>query len=326
MADLQVLHVPYKVQAPLATDLMGRQIDFAVDSMVSAIPNLASGRLRALAIAGKTRSPQLPEVPTLDEAGVTGHESLAWYGLMAPAGTPRPIVDKLNREMRKILDQPDVRRQTAGLGSEPVHATAVAVVTDRYRDGRQVMGYAFNSFGRYACGGPLRERFIPRLLAARPDHLNDPRTGIIDPARALTLLLGREKLGAHAERSMALGTLEMALWNIVGKMQGKPLFQVLIDVFSTPADPSSRTVPCYVGGRFYKPEDDLRLLGDEVRGYLDAGYTAVKIKAAGVPLADDMRRIESVLALVGHGRQLAVDAGCAFDRHAALAYARAIEP
>ena len=123
LAGLEVLHVPYKGQAPMATDLMGGQIDFAIDSMVSAIPNLTSGRLRALAITGKTRSPLLPDVPTLDESGVPGYESLAWYGLMAPAGTPRPIIEKLNREMRKILDLPDVRRQIAALGSEPVQGT-----------------------------------------------------------------------------------------------------------------------------------------------------------------------------------------------------------
>jgi L-alanine-DL-glutamate epimerase-like enolase superfamily enzyme len=205
-------------------------------------------------------------------------------------------------------------------------ATAVAIVTDQVRDGRQVIGYAFNSFGRYACGGSMRERFIPRLLAARPEDLNDAATGVIAPARAIALLLSREKLGAHAERSMAVGTLEMALWDIVGKMHGKPLYQVLIEAFATSADPAVRSVPCYVGGGFYKPENDLEKLGDEVRGYLDAGYTAVKIKAGGLPLAGDMRRIESVLALVGKGENLAIDAGCAFDKQGALAYANAIEP
>ncbi|RSZ33232.1 MULTISPECIES: tripartite tricarboxylate transporter substrate binding protein [unclassified Variovorax] len=123
LAGVTATHVPYKGQAPMANDLMGGQIDFAIDSMVSAMPNLATGRLRALAVTSRKRSPLLPEVPTLEEAGVPGYEALAWYGLLAPAGTPRAIVDKLNEAARKALDTPAVREQIARLGSAPVHAT-----------------------------------------------------------------------------------------------------------------------------------------------------------------------------------------------------------
>jgi tripartite-type tricarboxylate transporter receptor subunit TctC len=123
MAGVEATHVPYKGQAPMANDLMGGQIDFAIDSMVSAMPNLATGRLRPLAVTGKQRSPLLPEVPTLDEAGVPGYEALAWYGLLAPAGTPREVVDKLNEAARQALDLPAVREQIARLGSAPVHST-----------------------------------------------------------------------------------------------------------------------------------------------------------------------------------------------------------
>ena len=205
-------------------------------------------------------------------------------------------------------------------------ATIVAVATDQFRDGRRVVGYAFNSFGRYACGGPMRERFIPRLLAAAPAELNDPATGWLDPQRATRLMLAREKLGAHAERSMSVGTLEVALWDVVGKLAGRPLYQVLAERFGMPDCAQATAVPCYVGGGFYQPVDDMARVGDEVRRYLDAGYTHVKIKAGGLPLADDLRRIESVLALVGEGCRLALDASCAFGRDEALAYARAIEP
>ncbi len=123
LAGVDAVHVPYKGQAPMATDLMGGQIDFAIDSMVAAMPNLSTGRLRPLAVTGKKRSPLLPNVPTLEEAGVAGYESLAWYGLMAPAGTPRVVVERLNHDIRQVLDVPEVQKQIAGLGSPPVHGT-----------------------------------------------------------------------------------------------------------------------------------------------------------------------------------------------------------
>ncbi|MDA7417098.1 mandelate racemase [Xenophilus arseniciresistens] len=204
-------------------------------------------------------------------------------------------------------------------------ATVVAVSTDQFRDGHRVVGYAFNSLGRYACGGPMRDRFIPRLLAAIPDDLNDPVTGHIDPQCAVRLMLANEKLGAHAERSMAVGTIEVALWDIVGKLQGRPLFQVLAQRFGMPDCASATTIPCYVGGGFYQPVDDLSRVVDEVQAYLDAGYTHVKIKAGGLSLGDELRRIEAVLRKVGAGNRLALDASCAFNRSDALAFTRAIE-
>lgn len=216
--------------------------------------------------------------------------------------------------------------RNARIDFSEITASVVAIVTDQFREGRRVVGYAFNSFGRYACGGPMRERFIPRLLRAAPQELNDPDSGIVDPGRAVDVLLRREKAGAHAERSMAVGTLELALWDIVGKMRGLPLYRVLAERFAEPGTEVPRTVRCYVGGGFYRGADDLTLLGDEVRGHLDAGYTEVKIKAGGLALADDLRRIESVLALVGNGSRLALDASCAFGRDDALAFARAVAP
>ncbi|WP_414442309.1 enolase C-terminal domain-like protein [Burkholderia sp. 22PA0106] len=229
----------------------------------------------------------------------------------------------------------NIREKTIPIGSplrnsridfSQMTVTVVAVVTDQIRDGKPVVGYAFNSFGRYACGGPMRERIIPRLLAASPEQLNDKESGLIDPQRALDVMMRGEKLGAHAERSMAIGTLEMALWDIVGKMQGLPLYKVIANRFSVETAASKNSIPCYVGGGFYHATDDLAQLGDEVRAYLDSGYTEVKIKAGGVPFNQDARRIECVLALVGNGSRLALDAGCAFDRDQALAFAREIEP
>lgn len=205
-------------------------------------------------------------------------------------------------------------------------ATVVAVITDQFRDGRRVVGYAFNSFGRYACGGPLRERFIPRLMKAPAAEWIDPASGLPDPLQAVRMLLRREKAGADSERSMAVGTLELALWDIVGKLSGRPLYQVLAERFGLPDASLPRTLACYAGGGFYQSGNDLEKLDAEIRGYLDMGYTAVKIKTGGLRLADDLRRIEHALALLPDGSHLALDASCAFDRQQALAFAAAIAP
>ncbi|WP_243724600.1 tripartite tricarboxylate transporter substrate binding protein [Pigmentiphaga sp. D-2] len=126
LAGVKALHVPYRGQAPMATDLMAGQVDFAIDSMVAALPNLAIGRLRPLAVTGSQRSALLPEVPTLQEAGVPGYEAYAWYGIMAPAATPQPVLQTLNRTIREVLDLPEVRAQIARTGSIPVHDTPQA--------------------------------------------------------------------------------------------------------------------------------------------------------------------------------------------------------
>lgn len=203
--------------------------------------------------------------------------------------------------------------------------TLVAVVTDRLHDGKPLIGYAFSSFGRYGCGGPLRERFIPRLLAAPPEALLDATSGILSPEKAVAYLMRNEKKGGHAERSMALGTLELALWDVVGKILDQPLYRVLADRYNDGR--ASEKVPCYVGGGFYAgPADSDAMLQDEVRRYLDAGYVRVKIKAAGLPLAHDLRRIEAVIALLKSGSHLALDLSCAFGSEQALAFAKEVAP
>lgn len=124
MAEVNVLHVPYRGQAPMATDLMGGQVDFAIDSLISSQANLATGRLTPLAVTSTTPVPLLPGVPTLAESGLVGYESLAWYGVVAPAGTPGAVIERLNREIRAVLDLPDIRAQIEKLGSAPVHGSA----------------------------------------------------------------------------------------------------------------------------------------------------------------------------------------------------------
>src|SRR4029450_6195353 len=105
--------------------------------------------------------------------------------------------------------------------------SVVAVVTDVVRDGRPVTGFAFNSTGRYACGAQMRARFIPRILAAKPEALLDATGENIDPAKVLAVMLQREKSGGHSERSIAIGTIEVALWDAVAKIAETPLHRLL---------------------------------------------------------------------------------------------------
>jgi len=201
--------------------------------------------------------------------------------------------------------------------------SVVAVVTDALRGGRPVVGYAFNSTGRYACGAAMRERFIPRLLSADPDELLDA-DGLLDPARCAARMALREKPGGDAERSVPIGTIEVAVWDAVAKALDRPLWHVLAERYD--AGPARMAVPVYVGGGWYQPGDDLAALRDEVRRHLDAGYTALKIKTGGVPLDDDCRRLDAVLAILGDPSRLAVDANAALPPGRATEYADRLAP
>jgi len=202
--------------------------------------------------------------------------------------------------------------------------SVVAVITDVIRNGKPVCGFAFNSTGRYACGAQMRARFIPRVLAAASETLIDDTGANLDPAKILAVMLKREKAGAHSERSIAIGTIEVAVWDAVAKIADKPLYALLAEKFSVGRVPSS--VFCYVGGGWYWPGQTIKDLQEEMRRHLDAGYTMVKMKVGGLPLEEDLRRLEAVLAVVGSGARLAVDANAKFDRAEALRYAKALAP
>jgi len=120
MAGVDILHVPYKGSSQALTDVMGGQVTMLFDNAPSSIPFIEQGKLRAVAVTSTKRLPNLPDVPTLDESGVKGYESLSWSGIMAPAGTPRRVIDKLNAAIEKILRDPDVKQRFASLGVEAV--------------------------------------------------------------------------------------------------------------------------------------------------------------------------------------------------------------
>jgi L-alanine-DL-glutamate epimerase-like enolase superfamily enzyme len=202
--------------------------------------------------------------------------------------------------------------------------SVVAVVTDAVRDRKPVVGYAFNSTGRYACGAQIRDRFLPRILKADPDTLLDERGGNLDPEKVLACMMSREKPGGHTERSIAVGTIEVAVWDAVAKIADKPLHRVLAERYN--GGRVQERVFCYVGGGWYEPGKGAEGLKDEIREKLGQGYTMMKIKVGGAPIAEDVRRVEAALEVAGSGEHLAVDANAAFDRPRALAYAKALEP
>ncbi|HZP75154.1 MAG TPA: mandelate racemase/muconate lactonizing enzyme family protein [Pseudolabrys sp.] len=220
------------------------------------------------------------------------------------------------REITKPISSPI---RNAYIDFTKMTASLVAVVTDVVRDGKPVIGYGFNSNGRYGQGGLIRERFRGRMLEADPKSLLDASGDNLDPDKIWAVLMSNEKPGGHGERSVAVGTIDMAVWDAVAKIAGKPLFRLLAERYGTTADPK---VFVYAAGGYYYPGKDLAKLRAEMRGYLDRGYTVVKMKIGGAPLEEDRARIEAVLKEIGSDAQLAVDANGRFDLETAIAYAK----
>ncbi|GHJ34777.1 mandelate racemase/muconate lactonizing enzyme family protein [Streptomyces sp. TS71-3] len=214
--------------------------------------------------------------------------------------------------------------RNAWIDFSAMDCSIVAVVSDVIRDGKPVVGYGFNSNGRYSAGEILRRRIIPRLLDAPAASLLD-ESGDLDPARAWDVVMRNEKPGGHGERSVAVGVLDMALFDLAAKIAGQPLYRYLSDRYGDGSPDESVFV--YAAGGYYAPGKTTGDLKDEMRGFLDLGYDVVKMKIGGADLAEDLRRIEAVLdVLDGDGSRLAVDVNGRFDLATALEYGRAIEP
>jgi L-alanine-DL-glutamate epimerase-like enolase superfamily enzyme len=227
-------------------------------------------------------------------------------------------------EIREMVTGIDSTIRNAYIDFSKMTVSVVAVVTDVVRDGHPVVGYGFNSNGRYAASGLLRERFIPRLHDANPGDLLTDDESNLDPHKIWSVMMTGEKPGGHGERSVAVGTVDMAIWDAVAKIEEKPLWRLLAERYRE-GDADER-VWVYAAGGYYQPGKDLSALQDEMRSYRDMGYRTVKMKIGGAPLSDDLKRIEAVLAVVGDGENLAVDANGRFDLETAIAYARALEP
>src|ERR1700684_3761194 len=204
---------------------------------------------------------------------------------------PLRIVDV--REVTQKISSPI---RNAYIDFSSMTTSLVAVVTNAEREGKPVVVYGFNSNGRYGQGGLIRERFAPRLMAADPATLLDGTGENLDPDRIWTTMMRNEKPGGHGDRSVAVGTIDMAVWDTVAKIAGKPLFRLLAERHGLTPDPN---IFVYAAGGYYYPGKNDDALCAEMRSYLERGYSVVKMKIGGESVADDQRRIEAGLKAIG---------------------------
>lgn len=197
----------------------------------------------------------------------------------------------------------------------------VAVITDVVRNGKPLIGFGFNSIGRYAQSGIIRDRVIPRITSAAPDSLlNDFG---FDCEKIYRLAMKNEKPGGHGDRASAIGAVELAFWDLNAKLADEPAYRTIARHFGrTPSD----KVPVYAAGGYYYDEDGLDRLKDELKAYVDLGFDAFKMKIGGATLSKDMERIQAALDICKSGARLAVDANGRFDFETAMNYGKEISP
>ncbi len=222
---------------------------------------------------------------------------------------------------RVVPIQSDIRN--AFIDFSQMTVSVVGIRSDITRAGKPLIGYGFNSNGRYSQSGLLRDRFIPRLLNAPPAALLTDGGENFDPVKAWDIMMANEKPGGHGERSVAVGVLDMALWDLAAKIEGLPLYRLLGERYRD--GQVDEEVFVYAAGGYYYPGKDLGALQAELKSYLDMGYNTVKIKIGGASLDEDRRRIEAALAILGENAELAVDANGRFTLKQAIAYAEALE-
>ena len=223
---------------------------------------------------------------------------------------------------RSIPLQSDI--ENAYIRFSEMDTSLVAVVTDVERDRQPVVGFGFNSNGRYSAAGILRARLIPRVLAAEPAALLDEEGLNFDPARIWANAMRNEKPGGHGDRSVAMSALDMAVFDAMAKIEEKPLCQLIAERYGDGTyEPD---VSVYAAGGYYYPGKDTEGLKQELQGYRELGYREVKIKIGAAPLADDLRRVEAALEVVQDGANLAVDANGRFEPETAKQYADALAP
>ncbi|MEX0685165.1 MAG: enolase C-terminal domain-like protein [Balneolales bacterium] len=226
----------------------------------------------------------------------------------------------------------EIRHATKPLHSEISNAfidfsemttSTVAVISDQIRNGKPVVGFGFCSNGRYAQRGIIEDRLIPRLQNAKDEDLLNEEENNVDPHRCWDIMMKNEKPGGHGERSVAVGTIDMALWDLASKIEDVPLYKYLSDRYSDGL--ANPRIYVYAAGGYYYPHKGIDNLKTEVLGYLDMGYDTVKIKIGGAGLAEDLKRVEAVINVTGNGNKVAVDANGRFDLLKALEYNRALE-
>ncbi len=203
-------------------------------------------------------------------------------------------------------------------------ASLVALVSDRVRNGRPLIGFAFNSIGRFGQSGILRERLFPRLLAAPPESLLAADGNGFDPAAVVRAVMQGEKPGGHGDRAGAVAAVELAVWDLNAKLADEPACHTIARHFGRSVGSGRSAV--YAAGGYYHAGASLDGLRDELRGYGDLGFDAFKMKIGGAPLAEDLARVEAALKVAGSGDRLAVDANGRFGRAEAQRYGEALSP
>lgn len=214
--------------------------------------------------------------------------------------------------------------RNAAISFDKMTISVASVETDVVREGKPVIGYGFCSNGRYAQSGIIRERLAPRILEAEPKSLLDKAAENFDPFAVWKAMLSNEKPGGHGDRAFAAGAIDMAVWDAVAKIEGKPLWKLLSERYN--GGKYDERVLVYSGGGYYYPGKEKEGLQDEMRRAQEKGYRLLKMKVGGAPLKDDLKRIEWVLEIAGKGELVAIDANGRLDLEQALAYCRGIEP
>jgi L-alanine-DL-glutamate epimerase-like enolase superfamily enzyme len=225
------------------------------------------------------------------------------------------------REIRELRVPLESQVSNAIVNFDGHDVSLVAVITDVMRQGKPVVGYGFNSIGRFAQGGILRDRVVPRVMAAPVEQLFDGAQFDCKAIHRIAML--NEKPGGHGDRAGAVGALELAFWDLNAKLADEPAYVTIARHFRREPSPK---VAVYAAGGYYYPQDGLERLKDELKGYIDRGFDAFKIKIGGASLGHDMHRVEAALSICGCGSKLAVDANGHFDYETAITYARAIAP
>jgi L-alanine-DL-glutamate epimerase-like enolase superfamily enzyme len=224
------------------------------------------------------------------------------------------------REIRELRVPLNGQISNAVVNFAEHDVSLVAVISDVVRNGRPVIGYAFNSIGRFAQSGILRDRVIPRVLSAQPCEISDDLQ--FDCAAIFRHAFRNEKPGGHGDRASAIGAIELAFWDLNAKLRDEPAYATIARHYGRDY---SEKVHVYAAGGYYS---DLgkSALHDELNGYIEQGFDAFKIKIGGAPLDQDMERVDVALKVCGNGARLAVDANGRFDFATAMAYARQLEP
>ena len=229
---------------------------------------------------------------------------------------------KITRIRDAVAPIPSPMRNSV-ISFDKMTISIVAIETDVVRDGKPVIGLGFCSNGRYAQSGIIRERLAPRIMESDAAALLDDDGANVSPERVWAAMMSNEKPGGHGDRAVAAGAIDMAIWDLVAKIEGKPLWKVLSERFNGGAHLDQVLV--YSGGGYYYPEDEKTGLISEMERTRALGYRLCKMKIGGADIDTDRQRIEWALGVVGAGQNLAVDANGRFGLDEAIAYGRMLE-